>query len=84
MALCEVFFAEGAKNTSLRRAPAHFSLEKKKRGKNASGDGACEKQSQKQNKNKKQSKNPGGNPPDPFFLLIVLFCGTPGEKNACG
>ncbi|MEO5327709.1 MAG: hypothetical protein H7829_05635 [Magnetococcus sp. THC-1_WYH] len=60
-----MFFAEGAKNITLRRAPCAFFPQKKKHGKNASGVGAREKQNQNQ--------NPGGNPPDPFFLLIIYF-----------
>ncbi|MEO5330242.1 MAG: hypothetical protein H7829_18610 [Magnetococcus sp. THC-1_WYH] len=75
IALCLPFFAKTAKKGKPRRAPAHFFRKNKKREKNASGDGAREKQKQSQ----KQSQNPGGNPPDPFFLLII-FVGTP-QKN---
>ncbi|MEO5327417.1 MAG: hypothetical protein H7829_04150, partial [Magnetococcus sp. THC-1_WYH] len=61
---------KGAKNITLRRAPAHFFSQKQKaRKKNASGEGARENQKQSQN----QSQNPGGNPPDPFFLLIIFY-----------
>ncbi|MEO5328309.1 MAG: hypothetical protein H7829_08685, partial [Magnetococcus sp. THC-1_WYH] len=48
------------------RACAFFPLKEKAREK-CFGIRARKKQSQK------QSQNPGGNPPDPFFLLIILF-----------
>ncbi|MEO5329578.1 MAG: hypothetical protein H7829_15210, partial [Magnetococcus sp. THC-1_WYH] len=45
-----------------------------------------------QKQSQKQSQNPGGNPPDPFFLLIIYLsevfgranfkCGRPGEISA--
>ncbi|MEO5327738.1 MAG: hypothetical protein H7829_05780 [Magnetococcus sp. THC-1_WYH] len=55
------------KNREKHHAKAHalriFFHKNKKREKKCVGYGARENQKQ----------NPGGNPPDPFFLLIILF-----------
>ncbi|MBF0346974.1 MAG: hypothetical protein HQL81_04840 [Magnetococcales bacterium] len=63
-AMCPDLFAKTAKRSGPRLAPARFPA--KTTRKTASGNGARKKQNQHQN------QHPGGNPPDPFFLLIFI------------
>ncbi|MEO5328783.1 MAG: hypothetical protein H7829_11130 [Magnetococcus sp. THC-1_WYH] len=67
---CIVFAIFAPKPRKKANQGAHlriFPFKRKGMGKMLRNKGRVEKQSQK------QSQNPGGNPPDPFFLLIIDY-----------